>query len=267
MTGAAIIGPFGPVAEGAGWAPSPRYILRRDRVLARLAPLPPSRILEVGCATGSLLRELGARGHDCAGLESSIAARALASAMHGGSVSIVDAPDSSWTEHFDVLLALEVIEHIEDDKSAIALWASWLKPGGLALISAPADPKRWNAADVWAGHYRRYRRQDLAALAQGAGLAVLATETYGFPLANLSEAAKARSVARETAAASADSAARARATARSGVERNAEAKLYPLYARWPGRLAMLTAIAAQNAFLGVPFGNGHLLAARKPLRA
>lgn len=267
MTGAAIIGPFGPVAEAAGWTPSPRYILRRDRVLARLATLPPSRILEVGCATGSLLRELSARGHHCAGLESSVAARSLASTMHAGAVAIAEAPSPLWAERFDVLLALEVIEHIEDDKGAMTLWASWLKPGGLALISAPADPKRWNAADVWAGHYRRYRRQDLTALAQGAGLNVEGTETYGFPLANLSEAAKARSVARETADAGADDAARARATARSGVERSAEAKLYPHYARWPGRLAMLAAIAAQNLFLRVPFGNGHLIAARKPLRA
>lgn len=142
-----------------------------------------------------------------------------------------------------------------------------MKPDGVALISAPADPKRWNAADIWAGHFQRYRRGDLVALAEGAGLNLQSVETYGFPLANISEAAKARSVAREAAAADpANDAAHAGAAAKSGADRSAEGRLCPCHAQGPGRLAVAAAAAVQNAFLKFPFGSGHLIVARKDLR-
>src|SRR3546814_6549126 len=63
-------------------------------------------------------------------------------------------------------MAFEVLEHIEDDHAALRQWLGWLKPGGILLMSVPAHPSQWNAADVWAGHFRRYRKRELLGLVE-----------------------------------------------------------------------------------------------------
>ena len=87
---------LGAVLTGR-WVPAPRYLLRRDRVLAALADVPPGRVLEVGCGAGALLRDLHRLGHHCTGLEHSAAARSMAVAMHATTDTvIVEAADPAW---------------------------------------------------------------------------------------------------------------------------------------------------------------------------
>ncbi|WP_262401354.1 class I SAM-dependent methyltransferase [Actinomadura sp. CNU-125] len=76
-------------------------------------------------------------------------------------------------EGFDLALALDVLEHIEDDGARPAAeLARVLRPGGTALVSVASDMALWSARDVAAGRVRRYGRRALVELLEGAGLLV-----------------------------------------------------------------------------------------------
>ncbi|SES92014.1 class I SAM-dependent methyltransferase [Oceanicella actignis] len=267
----AVAGPtfhpvHGPALAQLGWTPAPRYLLRRDRVLRALRGLRGARVLDIGCGAGALLRELAQMGHRGAGLERSAQARALAAVMNppGGPVEIRAEPAPDWDGAFDVLCCFEVLEHIEDDLSALRAWTRMLRPGGLALLSVPSRPELWGPADVWAGHVRRYRRPGFRALIEGAGLRVERIESYGFPLANLMEPLRHRVYARQLAKPDRAEADPQTLTLRSGADRRAETRIWPLLASWPGSLAMRAATLAQRPFLRTDLGNGYLAVARKP---
>ncbi len=72
----------------------------------------------------------------------------------------------------DVVTALDVIEHVEDDAQAVRELARILKPGGVMVITVPAFQALWSDWDVILHHFRRYRRGQLRALLQEAGLEV-----------------------------------------------------------------------------------------------
>lgn len=258
---------FGPAYTVEGWAPAPRYLLRRARVLDHLKKLPPGDVVEVGSASGALLSELKALGFTCVGLETSTEAVALARRVNAN-VQFRTEPDDAWAQTFDYCLSFEVLEHIENDGEALAQWSRWLRPGGRLLLSVPAHPRLWNARDVWAGHFRRYRRSDLKRLFEQAGLEVEKIECYGFPLANILEMIIAPSYRKYLNGETAEKAKvnKAEQTAASGIERTTHVKMFRHYTRFPGSFVMRMMIMLQNAFLSSDFGNGFLVMARKPER-
>lgn len=73
---------------------------------------------------------------------------------------------------FDLVLALDVIEHIEDDVRALAECQRILKKGGLLVVTVPAFLALWSPWDEALGHRRRYNAPGLALRAQEAGLSI-----------------------------------------------------------------------------------------------
>jgi SAM-dependent methyltransferase len=71
---------------------------------------------------------------------------------------------------FDAIVAVNVVEHIQDDHRLIAALTALLKPGGKLLIYVPACPFAYGSLDRELGHYRRYTPESLTALLAGAGL-------------------------------------------------------------------------------------------------
>lgn len=65
---------------------------------------------------------------------------------------------------FDLVTALDVIEHIDDDRAAIQHMTDMLNPGGTLLITVPALPVLWTQHDEMNRHYRRYTRAGLTQL-------------------------------------------------------------------------------------------------------
>jgi SAM-dependent methyltransferase len=61
----------------------------------------------------------------------------------------------------DVLTALDVIEHVEDDRTSLREFLRVLRPDGLAVITVPALMALWSDWDVTLRHFRRYSRQSL----------------------------------------------------------------------------------------------------------
>lgn len=72
----------------------------------------------------------------------------------------------------DLVVAFDVLEHIEDDASALAEIARVLRPGGRLLLAVPADMALWSAHDEAVGHVRRYSRSGLECAVVSAGLVV-----------------------------------------------------------------------------------------------
>ena len=254
---------FGPKYIEEGWAPAPRYLLRRARILHHMRDMPPGDIVEVGSASGALLSEFSARGFRCTGLETSKEANALAQRVNDkNAVRIQEHPDAAWRDCFDYCFSFEVMEHIEHDAEALTQWARWLRPNGVMLLSVPAHPRLWNARDVWAGHFRRYRRKDLEKVFAEAGLTVETIECYGFPLANILELIIAPSYRRRLIKGGQyDKAAQ---TAASGIERSTDVRNFRHYAHAPGAWIMRSMIMVQNLFLRLGLGNGYFVVARKP---
>lgn len=267
MTNALVRDPLlGPAAPDLGWVPAPRYLLRRRRILRQLCGMPPGEVVEIGSGAGMLLQELSGLGHACTALETSAQARSLIATLcerSGHRIDVHATAQPDWSGRFPLVMAFEVLEHIEDDFGALRQWADWLQPGGTLLMSVPAHPRQWNAADVWAGHFRRYRRRELVQRIEAAGLRVEYSECFGFPLGNLTERMQARGVARMFRQ-SGDQGVRQANNDRSGIDRGHVLRWYPLLRSVPGRIALHAAFAMQAATRGMPLGNGYLLRARKP---
>lgn len=83
---------------------------------------------------------------------------------------------------FQVVCAFEVLEHIPDDKTAMAEIARVLRPGGVLFLSVPVNPQLFTAFDTVCGHVRRYDARALQDQLQSLGLSIerWATQTNNY---------------------------------------------------------------------------------------
>lgn len=257
---------YGISAPEKGWVPAPRYLLRRNRVLNLLDPFPRGHVLEIGCGAGALLHDLSCMEFRVEALETSPAALDVAHYINPNNphVTIHQNVQHNWNRTFDYILAFEVLEHIEDDLGALQQWSNWLKHGGRLLLSVPAHPQRWNATDVWAGHYRRYERHSLNDVLRKAGFYIERIECYGFPLANIIEPIRALHHAKQLRSRSYRTSQERRVGSDlSGISRSLEMKLYPLQVCRLGVKIMKFFCFLQDIFAATDLGNGYLVLARK----
>ncbi|MBS0562714.1 MAG: class I SAM-dependent methyltransferase [Proteobacteria bacterium] len=80
---------------------------------------------------------------------------------------------------FGLIAALDVIEHVEDDRAALSELARVARPGAALLLSVPLHPARWTAFDTVVGHRRRYEPAALAALLAAHGFAPARAAAFG----------------------------------------------------------------------------------------
>ena len=160
------------------WFRGRRVLLRRlvTRHLPQTLAGRP-RILDFGCGTGGnsvVYAEIG----DVIGIEPDASALRFAA---GRSEPGTPPPGVAYCRavgtalplaagSFDVVVASDVLEHIADDRAAVAEIARVLRPGGIFVFSVPAHPWLWSAHDEALWHQRRYRRPELVRLVRGAGL-------------------------------------------------------------------------------------------------
>lgn len=85
-------------------------------------------------------------------------------------------PDKS----IDVVIALNVLEHIKDDGSALKQIYRILKPGGYGIIEVPAGQDLYDFFDAQFKHFRRYDIHDLCTMAQESGFMVIHATHLGF---------------------------------------------------------------------------------------
>jgi SAM-dependent methyltransferase len=151
------------------------YCARREVIAALIGRLarPPAggAILEIGCGTGHNFKMLGEFGRVDA-LELDDQARAISEKRLGRSVMSAPLPKLAGVprRHYDLIGAFDVIEHIDDDRAAIASIAARLKPGGKFVMTVPAHQWMWSAHDTVNHHKRRYSKRSLRALIAGSPL-------------------------------------------------------------------------------------------------
>ena len=153
------------------------YVARRqilvDLIRREVRPPADARILEIGCGTGHNLIALKQFGR-VEGLEIDSAARALAATRLGQPIASAPLPEMAGIEAgaYDLIAALDVIEHVEDDAAAIDAIATRLKPGGKLLMTVPAHQWMWSAHDVANHHQRRYSKAGLKLLLERSPLQI-----------------------------------------------------------------------------------------------
>ena len=74
----------------------------------------------------------------------------------------MDARKLKWEDKtFDVIIASDVLEHIDEDQTALTEWNRVLKTGGILIIFVPAFQFLWSSHDKINHHYRRYTKSAL----------------------------------------------------------------------------------------------------------
>ncbi|HOA74764.1 MAG TPA: methyltransferase domain-containing protein [Phycisphaerae bacterium] len=145
-----------------------------DRTVGRNRSL---RILDLGCGPGESVRRFSTWGR-VVGLDYS--AKALSYGRCSGLRELVqgDAARLPFADaSFDLVCALDILEHLHVDAAALAEMRRVCRPDGHVLITVPALPILWSEHDEINHHLRRYRRSELAEACRKAGL-VCQTVSY-----------------------------------------------------------------------------------------
>ena len=133
---------------------------------------PRHRILDLGCGTGRNLVELEKFGGSV-GLD--VESKALSYCRERGRDMLVQASAESLpfrSTSFDLVIALDLLEHLDDDiESARDVWRI-LQPGGQFILFVPAYRWLWGPQDDVSHHRRRYTPQRLNAVLHQAGFRV-----------------------------------------------------------------------------------------------
>jgi SAM-dependent methyltransferase len=140
--------------------------------------------VDIGCGTGSNLRTLGSVGiYNVVGLDRSLYALSLAKKK-------VDLPFVSGdinnlpirSNSVGLIIALDVLEHIDNDMNAIRELYQVLRKRGILILTVPAFNFLWGIQDVVTGHKRRYLREEIANKLREAGFEISRSSYFNFIL-------------------------------------------------------------------------------------
>jgi ubiquinone/menaquinone biosynthesis C-methylase UbiE len=174
------------------WGSAPEFVGPRHELREKLlldlfrSGSPGPRVLNAGAGTGSFSLRLAENGFDVTSVDASSAAVEVLRRRVPGEIAQADVTTLPFADAaFDAAVLGEVLEHVEDDRGALEEVARVLRPGGVLAVSVPADPKRFGPSDRWAGHVRRYSRQELLSACEAGGFTVERCRAWGFPFAAL----------------------------------------------------------------------------------
>lgn len=230
--------------------------------LLRALPDAPSSFLEIGPGMGDVSAYLtrrfpGIRGHVTDISEESIdIVKSRLSSSERLEYSASDFTEMADSGAFDLVVACEVFEHIEDDDAAFRSVQRLLAPGGYLLFSVPAFMSKWGPADEYGGHVRRYENRELRQQFEDHGFDVIHFWTYGFPVTNIISPMSRlyyRAVQKEKPLD------QQHATKRSGTERSVASRLRSL----PYKQLLAPFFFVQHLFRERDVGDGYVVLARK----
>ena len=173
--------------------PAPRYLMRLALIEQFASRLPANirSFLEIGPGMGDLSLYLGRRFPDAEGVLLDFSSdcidilrqrTASNPRLHLKTGDFMTMPHN---DRYDLIVACEVFEHIADDVTAFQIVSELLRPGGHFFFSAPAFMRKWQRADIYAGHYRRYERAELVEKFAANGFRIDALWCFGFPVTQL----------------------------------------------------------------------------------
>ncbi|MCC5638903.1 class I SAM-dependent methyltransferase [Nostoc sp. CHAB 5844] len=131
-----------------------------------------AKILEAGCGTGGNLTML-ARYGEISAMELDEIACQLANERRVTTVKQGSLPDEiPFTSEYDLIVILDVLEHIDDDLAALEALSARLQPNSWLLITVPAYQFLWSYHDEINHHKRRYTLKNLKRVVRQAGYTV-----------------------------------------------------------------------------------------------
>lgn len=155
------------VEDSHWWFRGRRAVIRA--LLERARPRSGARVLDAGCGSGRNLLEFADLGQ-VTGVEPS--PQAVAFCRSRGLTDVVEAELEQLPfddARFDVVLAFDVLEHLDDDVAGMRELRRVTRPGGTFIATVPAYRRLWSQHDDSHHHRRRYVRRQLVANAAAAG--------------------------------------------------------------------------------------------------
>jgi SAM-dependent methyltransferase len=152
-------------------------------------------LLDIGCGTGAMSARLARWGRV---VSADFSPLALKFSRKRGLKHLVGADAMRLpfaSETFDALIAMDMLEHLPDDRAALCEFHRVLKPGGCVVATVPAYPHLWSEHDIALMHHRRYRRHEVAERFRAAGFRLEKlshTMTMLYPLVALQRRLNAR---------------------------------------------------------------------------
>jgi SAM-dependent methyltransferase len=178
---------FRAVEHQHWWFVGRRMIV--DDQIRRLGLPRKAYIYEAGCGTGGNLGMLARHGTVFAS-EPDLSALEVAIQQQQAYVKPGSLPDHLpfADQQYHLIVMLDVLEHLDEDRSALERLYPMLKPGGTLLITVPAFQFLWSYHDQLNQHKRRYRADDLKHVVSQAGYEVTSLSYFNFflfPIASL----------------------------------------------------------------------------------
>lgn len=171
------------IAEATHWW----FVGRRSLFAAEISQAgirTDARVLDIGTSTGANLRMFKHLGfQNVTGIDLNEEAiryceRKGFGPVHKGDICAMPFADSS----FDLVLATDIVEHVDNDTGAMEEIARVLSPGGVALITVPAFLSLWGRQDQVAQHKRRYLRKPFSVIVSGARLRIIKCYYFNYLL-------------------------------------------------------------------------------------
>jgi 2-polyprenyl-3-methyl-5-hydroxy-6-metoxy-1,4-benzoquinol methylase len=143
-----------------------------------------SAILEIGCSGGPLIEALNELGFEnVQGIDISQRAIDLCRQREIPDVCVMDGSKPTFEDQqFDVIIASDVLEHIEDEQTALREWNRILKPAGKLIAFVPAFEILWSKHDEANHHYRRYSKRELIRVLESADFEIHRSSYWNFIL-------------------------------------------------------------------------------------
>jgi 2-polyprenyl-3-methyl-5-hydroxy-6-metoxy-1,4-benzoquinol methylase len=154
------------------------------RLLRKLRVPASAAILDVGCSSGLLMRKLQQSGYmNVSGLDLSEEAVRRCHAVGLSKATVMDATHPQYADQsFDLLIASDILEHLDDESTALRHWLRMLKPGGQLIVCVPAFGFLWSEHDAVNYHRRRYTRKMLRTALARVGFAIDRASYWNFSL-------------------------------------------------------------------------------------
>jgi 2-polyprenyl-3-methyl-5-hydroxy-6-metoxy-1,4-benzoquinol methylase len=165
------------------WSNSRNRLFKRI-VYNHLKSTGKTKYLEIGCATGEFIRQI-VENENLEITGSEIYLKALVHARKNfPNVNFIqyDVTQGTIGEEFDLIVAFDVIEHIEDDTAAILNINKMLGKNGCLIITVPQHMFMWSRLDEILKHKRRYSRRELVTRLQASGFDIRYATSFLFIL-------------------------------------------------------------------------------------
>lgn len=150
------------IEQSYWWFVGKRFLVKSTLKRLSTKGSKQNEILDIGCGAGIILKLLERFGN-AYGIELSEEAIRF---LKQRDLNLVVRSDASKcipfkTNSFSVITCLDVLEHLEDDRSLIGEMFRICKPGGYVIVTVPAFESLWSPHDVALHHKRRYTKQQL----------------------------------------------------------------------------------------------------------